>query len=172
METGEEGKNNDKTKATVVTSNSEINEFETVGKIKDTVSSAYPSLPAPPAKPMTLPPQLPQNKPLSKQPETVEETKRSQVTVETKLCTVRLEILMEADIVKHVHVHQETASHAMTPPPVETVETPKDIHSTRHPRIANQHIDYSNLETAEEDSQSPTRKHQWFSRPQREPSSS
>ena len=105
VETGEEGNNNDKTKATVVASNSEINEFETEGKIKDSVSSAYPSLPAPPAKPMTPPPQLPQNKPLLKQPETVEETKRSQVTVETKLCTVRLEILMEADIVKHVHVH-------------------------------------------------------------------
>ena len=102
VETGEEGNNNDKTKAIVATSNSEINEFETEGEIKDSVSSAYPSLPAPPAKPMTPPPQLPQNKPLLKQPETV--TVRT-VTVETKSCAVRLEILTEADIVKHVHVH-------------------------------------------------------------------
>ena len=184
METGEEGNNNNKTKATVATSNSEINEFETEGEIKDSVSSAYPSLPAPPVKPMTPPPQLPQNKPLLKQPETVVETKRSQVTVETKLCTVRLEILMQANIVKHVHVHRETAAHTMTPPPVETVEMPKDFHfkrshakpkpdrTTRHPGIANQYVDYSNLETAEEDSQSPTPKHQWFSRPRRGPSSS
>ena len=49
---------------------------------------------------------------------------------------------------------------------------PKPDRTTRHPRIANQHINYSNLETAEEDSQSPTPKHQRFNRPRREPSSS
>ena len=87
VETGEEGNTNDKTRATVATNNSETNEFETEGERKNSVSSACLSLPAPPAKPMTLPPQLPQNKP--KQPEAVEETKRSQVTVDTKSCTVR-----------------------------------------------------------------------------------
>ena len=105
METGEDVNKNDKTKATIVISNSEINEFETEGEIKDSASPANPSLPAPLAKPITLPPQLPQNKLLMEQPETVDETKRSQVTVETKSCTVRLEILTEANIVKHIHVH-------------------------------------------------------------------
>ena len=38
---------------------------------------------------------------------------------------------MEADIVKHVHVHRETASHNVTTPLVETVEMPKDVHFTR-----------------------------------------
>ena len=105
VETGEDVNKNDETKATIVTSNSEINEFETEGEIKDSASPAYQSLPASLAKPMTLPPQLPQNKLLMEQPETVDETKRSQVTVESKLCTVRLEILTEADVVKHIHVH-------------------------------------------------------------------
>ena len=177
METGEDVNKNNKTKATIVISNSEINEFETEGEIKDSASPANPSLPAPLAKPITLPPQLPQNKLLMEQPETVDETKRSQVTVETKSCTVRLEILTEANIVKHIHVHQETAPHTKTPPTVETVETSKATHftrsrakpkpdrTTRHPRIANQHINYSNLETAEEDRQSPTPKRQRFNRP-------
>ena len=133
---------------------------------------------------MTPSPQLLQNKPLMEQPKTIDGTKRSQAIVETKSCTVRLEILSEANIVKHVHVHRETEPHKKTPPTVETVETsqathftrscakPKPDRITRHPRTANQHIDYSNLETAEEDSQSPTSKCQWFGRPQREPSNS
>ena len=70
---------------------------------------------------------------------------------------------------------------AVTP---SSVETPTDIHftrsvakpkpsrSTKQPRKANQCIDYSHLETAEEDNQSPTPKRQSLSRPGRGPSSS
>ena len=51
------------------------------------------------------------------------------------LCTVRLEILTEADIVKHVHVHQETESKTASPvkasKPVETMETVEKAHFTR-----------------------------------------
>ena len=121
---------------------------------------------------------------MSEQPETIDKTKRSPQTIETKSCTVRLKILTEADKVKHVHVHREIVPHAKAPPTVETVETsktipftrlrtkPKPDRTTRHPRSANQHINYTNLETADEESQSPTLKHKRFSRPQREPSSS
>ena len=49
---------------------------------------------------------------------------------------------------------------------------PKPDRTTRHPRSANQHVNYTNLETADEESQSPTPKHKRFNRPQREPSSS
>ena len=49
---------------------------------------------------------------------------------------------------------------------------PKPSRSTRHPRKANQHVDYSHLETVEEDNQSPTPKHQLLSRPGRERSNS
>ena len=52
-----------------------------------------------------------------------------------RLCTVRLEILREADIVKHVHVHKETESKTVIPvetdEPVETVETVETAHFTR-----------------------------------------
>ena len=87
------------------------------------------------------------------------ETKRPQTSVETKSCTVRLEILTEANIVKQVHVHREMTVPAVTP---SSMETPTDIHftrsrakskpsrSTRHPKKVNQHID----------NQSPTPKHQ------------
>ena len=99
------------------------------------------------------------------------------------MCTVRIEILTEADIVKHVHVHREAVPHAKVLM-VETVETsetahftrshakPKPDRTTRHPRGANQNVDYTNLESADEDSQIPTSKHKQLSRPRREPSSS
>ena len=53
-------------------------------------------------------------------------------TTNIRMCTVRLEILTEADIVKHVHVHKEIKS-KMAPPSelVETVETVEMTHFTR-----------------------------------------
>ena len=105
METTEDVNKNDQTKADSVTSNSERNEFETEGEIKDSALLDHPSLPAPPARPLTLPPQLPQNRSVSEQPETIGVTQRSPPRIETKSCTVRLKILTEADIVKHIHVH-------------------------------------------------------------------
>ena len=52
-----------------------------------------------------------------------------------KLCTVRLEILTEADIIKHVHVHKETESKTVVSveasEPVETVVTVETAHFTR-----------------------------------------
>ena len=64
----------------------------------------------------------------------------------TKMCTVRLEILTEADIVKHVHVYQGHNESNVVPvktdKPVETVETahftrsrskPKSTHTSRLP---------------------------------------
>ena len=49
-----------------------------------------------------------------------------------RICTVRLEILTEADIVKHVHVHKETES-KMAPPakPSKLVGTVETVHFTR-----------------------------------------
>ena len=85
------------------TDNPEVNGSKTVN---DIIASAPPTNILGPAlleAPKT--PQLPYNKPLPKQCETVLETKRPQTSVETKSCTVRLEILTEADIVKQVHVH-------------------------------------------------------------------
>ena len=52
-----------------------------------------------------------------------------------RLCTVRLEILTEADIVKPVHVHKETDSKTVVPvetdKPVETMETVEMVHFIR-----------------------------------------
>ena len=155
VETIEDVNKHDKTKTDSVASNPERSEFETKGEIKDSAVLAHPSLPAPPTRPLTPPPQLPQNRSVSGQPETIDETKRSPLTKETKWCTVRLEILTEADIVKHVHVHQETVPHAKAPPTVEASKAtpftrsrakPKPGRTNRHPRSANQHVNYTNLE--------------------------
>ena len=155
----------DNSKPSAATDNPEVNGSKTVN---DTKASAPPTnVPGPASLEAPKTPQLPHNKPLPEQRETVLETKRPQTSVETKSCTVRLEILTEADIVKQVHVHQEMTVPAITP---SSVETPTDIYfkrshakpkpsrSTRHARKANQHTDYSHLETAEEDSQSPSPK--------------
>ena len=169
----------DNSQPSATTDNPEVNGSKTVN---GTIASAPPTNVLEPASleaPET--PQLPHNKPLPEQHETVMETKRPLTSVETKSCTVRLEILPKANIVKQVHVHREKTVPAVTP---SFVETPTDIHftrsrakpkpsrSTRHPRKANQQIDYSHLETAEEDNQSPTPKCLRLGRPGREPSSS
>ena len=149
----------DNSKPSAATDNPEVNGSKTVN---GTIPSAPPTNVLEPAS-LEVPetPQLPHNKPLPEQPEqceTVLETKRPQTSVETKSCTVRLEILAEADIVKQVHVHREKTVPAVTPSSVETPTDirftrshakPKPSRSTRHPRKANQHIDYSHLETAE-----------------------
>ena len=118
--------NSDNSKPSAVTDNPEVNGSKTVN---GTIASAPPTNVLEPASleaPKT--PQLPHNKPLPEQHETVLETKRPLTSVETKSCTVRLEILTEADIVKQVHVHQEKTIPAVTP---SSVETPTDIHFTR-----------------------------------------
>ena len=72
-----------------------------------------------------------------------------------RLCTVQLEILTEADIVKHVHVHKETDSKTVVPvetdKPVETVEMAhftrshaktKPTRTNRLPQSVSNNIDY------------------------------
>ena len=55
------------------------------------------------------------------------------VAPDMRLCTVQLEILTEADIVKHIHQETEskTASPVKASEPVETVETVEMAHFTR-----------------------------------------
>ena len=53
------------------------------------------------------------NKELVNQEQEMPDSQDKPVTTHTtniRMCTVRLEILTEADIVKHVHVHKETES--------------------------------------------------------------
>ena len=108
-----------------------------------------------------------------------------------RMCTVRLEILTEADIVKHVHVHKETES--KTAPPakpselvgtVGTVETVEMVHFTRSctkaksprtkrlPRAASSNIAYVHQDEQSDSGSSPSPKRKRNSRPKREPSSS
>ena len=101
-----------------------------------------------------------------------------QTLIGTHACTVRLEILTESDIIKHVHVHRKTEKS------VETVEMVKGTHYMRssiktkthrtshHLRSTTKDIDYSNLGTDDIETLSPTPKRQRYSRPKREPSSS
>ena len=91
-----------------------------------------------------------------------------------RMCTVRLEILTEADIMKHVHVHKETES-KMAPPAkpsklvgtVETVETVEMVHFTRSrtktkspktnrlPRSASSNIAYVQQDEQSDSASSP-----------------
>ena len=49
-----------------------------------------------------------------------------------RMCTVQLEILTEADIVKHAHVHRELKPKTVPPTkPGEAVETVETVHFTR-----------------------------------------
>ena len=94
-----------------------------------------------------------------------------------RMCTVRLEILTEADIVKHVHVHNETES-KMAPPAkpselvgtVETVETVEMVHITksrtktksprtnRLPRTASSNIAYVHQDKQSDSGSGPSPK--------------
>ena len=125
------------------------------------------------------------NKELSNEKqETVSATKQ---TTNIKMCTVRLEILTEADIVKHVHVHKEIES--KTAPPVKpkelvgTVETVETVHLTRShtknktprtnrlPRIASKNVAYVHQDELSDSGSSPSPIRKRILRPKREPSS-
>ena len=102
-----------------------------------------------------------------------------------RMCTVRLEILTEADIVKHVHVHKETESKTAPPAkPSKLVGTVETVHFTRSrtktksprtnrlPRTASSNIAYVHLDEQSDSGNSPSPKRKRNSRPKREPSSS
>ena len=109
-------------------------------------------------------------------------------TTNIRMCTVRLEILTEADIVKHVHIHKEIKS--KTAPPakpselVGTVETVEMTHFTRSrtktklprtnrlPRTASSNIAYVHQDEQRDSGSSPSAKRKRNSRPRMEPSSS
>ena len=95
---------------------------------------------------------------------------------------------MEADIVKHVHVHKEIKS-KMAPPAkpselVGTVETVETVHFTRYrtktksprtnrlPRTESSNIAYVHQDEQSDSGSSPSAKRKRNSRPKREPSSS
>ena len=95
-------------------------------------------------------------------------------TTNIRMCTVQLEILMEADIMKHVHVHKETE--LKTAPPakpselVGTVETVEMAHFTRSrtktksprtnrlPRTASSNIAYVHQDKQSDSRSSPSPK--------------
>ena len=101
-----------------------------------------------------------------------------QTLLGTRACRVRLEILTEADIIKHVHIHRRTEKNVETTN-AETVahytrssDKPKINKTSRHPRPATKDVNYSNLETDTSETLSPTPKRKRYNRPKREPSSS
>ena len=88
-----------------------------------------------------------------------------------RMCTVRLEILTEADIVKHVHVHKEIKSKTAPPAkPSELVGTVETIHCTRSrtktksprtnrlPRTASSNIAYVHQDEQSDSGSSPSAK--------------
>ena len=95
---------------------------------------------------------------------------------------------MEADIVKHVHVHKETDSKTVIPvetdEPVETMETEEMAHFTRShaktkptqtnrlPQSVSKNIDYVHQDEQSDSDKSPSPKRKRNTRPKREPSSS
>ena len=95
-------------------------------------------------------------------------------TTNIRMCTVQLEILTEADIVKHVHVHKEIKS-KMAPPAklselVGTVETVETTHFTRSrtktksprtnrlPRTVSRNIAYVHQDEQSDSGSSPSAK--------------
>ena len=76
-------------------------------------------------------PQSPKNIPSSVKKNCASESSQNTSAPGVKLCTVRLEILTEADIVKYVHVHKENLDSVETDKTVETVETEETVHFTR-----------------------------------------
>ena len=108
-------------------------------------------------------------------------------TTNIRMCTVRLEILTEADIMKHVHVHKEIKL-KMAPPAkpselVGTVETVEMVHFTRSctktklprtnrlPRTASNNIAYVHQDEQSDSRGSPSAKRKRNLRPKKEPSS-
>ena len=103
------------------------------------------------------------------------------------MCTVQLEILTEADIVKHVHVHRELRSKTvpLTKPgeAVESLETVETVHfmrsrtktkmskTNRLSRTASYHIAYVHQNDESDSGSSPSGKRKRKLRPKTEPSS-
>ena len=105
-------------------------------------------------------------------------------TTTIRMCTVRLEILTEADIVKHVHVHKELKSKTAPPNiPSEVVGTVETVHFTRSrtktkpprtnrlPRTASNNIAYVHQDEQSNSGSSPSAKRKRNLRPKKEPSS-
>ena len=107
--------------------------------------------------------------------------KDSQPIIKTHACTVRLEILTESDIVKHVNIHCKTDTVGTA---VETVEMKTGIQekisstrtivtrSSHHPRSVNKGATYSGFVPEDTKPLSPPCKKQRHNRPRREPSNS
>ena len=55
----------------------------------------------------------------------------AQQTIKTRACTVRLEILTESDIIKHVHIHRKADRAEMVVETVEKATTMEKTASTR-----------------------------------------
>ena len=98
-------------------------------------------------------------------------------TTDIRMCTVQLEILTEADIMKHVHVHKEIKPSGL----VETVETThftrsrtktKSPRTNRLPRTVSSNIAYVHQDEQSDSGSSPSAKRKRNSRPRMEPSSS
>ena len=104
-----------------------------------------------------------------------------------RMCTVQLEILTKADVMKHVHVHKELKS-KMAPPTkpsevVGTVETVETVHFTRSrtktklprtnrlPRTASNNIAYVHQDEQSDSGSSPSAKRKRTLRPKKELSS-
>ena len=136
----------------------EIKEDRTVENKQDETNRPHmPGVESEPFEQQSLT-QSPKNKTLVDQEGGKPEPHDKPVAPNMRLCTVRLEILTEADIVKHVHVHKETDSKTVVPvetdKPVETVETVETAHFTRSraktkstwtnrlPRSVSNNIDY------------------------------
>ena len=82
------------------------------------------------AEPLILP-QSPKNTPPPVEKNCSSDSSQNTSAPGVKLCTVRLEILMEGDIVRYVHLHKETQDSVITDKTVETVETKEMAHFTR-----------------------------------------
>ena len=101
-----------------------------------------------------------------------------------RMCTVQLEILTEADIMKHVHVHKEIKLKTAPPAkPSELVGTVETVHFTRSrtktqsprtnrlPRTASNNIAYVHQDEQSDSGSSPSAKRKWNLRSKKEPSS-
>ena len=94
-----------------------------------------------------------------------------QTLPDTRACSVRLEILTEADIIKHVHIHQqmeknvETTSAEKVAHYTRSSDKPKINKTSQHPRLATKDVNYRNLETDTSETLSPTPKRKRCNRP-------
>ena len=114
--------------------------------------------------------QSPKNTPPSVEKNCSSDSSQNTSAPGVKLCTVRLEILTEADIIRYVHVHQETQDSVVTDKTVETVETEETVYFTRSrtrptptcknrlPRNVSNNIDNFDQEVQSDSGSSPTPK--------------